>query len=87
MKRGPTIMLSELAFASWLTMAHRLTMMTLGTCTMAEYQRMWIEKVLAAQQSAFAALTPQRRSYTAAIAPWHRAASRNAKRLGRRKRR
>jgi len=79
-------MLAELAVASWQTMAHRLSMMASGTCSIAEYRRMMAEKMLAAQQSMKAA-TRRQHDVTAIIAPWHRAASRNAKRLGQRKRR
>jgi Xaa-Pro aminopeptidase len=84
-RKTAPILLAELAFASWQTMASRMSMMALGTCSAAEYQRMITEKLLAAQQSALAAMRPGPRSGTALLAPWHRAASANAKRLGRRK--
>ena len=76
-------MLAELALASWQTMAYRIGMMALGTCSAAEYHKMMTEKFVAAQRSAFAALQPSAASETALLAPWHRAASANAKRLRR----
>jgi hypothetical protein len=78
-------MVAELAIASWQTMAYRMSMMALGTCPPAEYQKMAMEKLVAAQRSAVAALQPGRHPETALLAPWHRAAAANAKRLGRRK--
>ena len=76
-------MLAELAFASWQTMAYRMSMMALGTCSPAEYQKMATEKFMAVQRSALAVLQPSRNGETAFLAPWHRAASANAKRLRR----
>ena len=77
-------MLAELTIASWQTMAYRMGMMAFGTCSAAEYQRMATEKLVAAQRSALAVIQLDG-SDTAFLAPWHRAASANAKRLGRRK--
>jgi hypothetical protein len=83
-KRLP-VMLAELALASWQTMTCRMSMIALGTCTAVEYQKMATEKLLAAQRSVLAGLRPSRNPDTAILAPWHRAASANAKRLRRRK--
>jgi len=80
-------MLAELAIASWQTVAYRMGMIARGTCSAVEYQRMATEKLIAMQQSALAAMLPSRNRGTALLAPWHRAASANAKRLRRRKRR
>jgi hypothetical protein len=80
------LMLAELAFDSWQTIAHRMSMVAFGTCSPAEYQKMLNEKMLAAHQSLAAAVDPRPRA-NALIAPWHRAAAANAKKLGRRKRR
>jgi len=77
-------MLAELALASWQTIAYRMSMMALGTCSAAEYRRMTTEKIVAAQRSVLAAMLPLGNRETAILAPWHRAASANAKRLGRR---
>ncbi len=78
-------MLVELTVASWQTMAYRMGMMALGTCSAAEYRRMATEKVAAAQQSALAAMLPGRNREAAILAPWRRAATSNARRLRRRK--
>ena len=80
-------MLAELSIASWQTMAYRTGMMMLDTCSGAEYQKMLSEKIQAAQESALAAMTPSDDPFSAALAPWLRAASANAKRLSRPKRR
>jgi hypothetical protein len=77
------VMLAELAFASAETIARRTWMMATGSCSPAEYQRMLMEKVKAAQQSGMAALSSKRVKNTALLAPWHRAARHNAKRLRR----
>jgi hypothetical protein len=79
-------MFAELAFASWQTITHRFSMMVLGPCSAAEYQKMLTEKMLAGQKSLVATLNPRLRN-NAPVAPWKRAASANAKRLSRRKRR
>jgi hypothetical protein len=86
-RRTVPVLIAELALHSWETMARRLGMMALGTCSAAEYQRMVTEKLVAAQRSALALLLPSADPGSAALAPWHRAAAANAKRLRRRKRR
>jgi hypothetical protein len=85
-RKSTSMMLSELAVASWQTVALRTSMIAGGTCSASEYQRMVMEKVSAAQRSAVAMLLPGRDPTRAILAPWHRAASANAKRLRRRKR-
>ena len=58
-------------------------MIALGRCSDTEYRRMILEKLAAAQESGFAfglALDP-----VAAMQPWHAAATKNAKRLRRRR--
>jgi hypothetical protein len=79
-------MLTELSIASWQTMAYRTGLILAGQCTEAEYRTMLSEKFLAAQQSALAAMLPSANPEIAILAPWHRAASANARRLRRRKR-
>jgi len=74
-------MMAELAMASWETIARRTAMITRGTLTRAEYQRMVMEKAAALQQSAIAVMTG--RGKTAAIRPWHKRATANARRLRR----
>ena len=73
------LLLAELTVFSWEAMARRASMMMQGTCTAAEYQRMMFEKMRAAQRSAVAILLDQ--GVGAALAPWHRAARTNVRRL------
>jgi len=73
--------MAELAMASWETIARRTAMIARGTCTPAEYQRMVIEKAGALQQSAMAVMTG--RGKKAALRPWHRRATANARWLRR----
>jgi hypothetical protein len=75
-------MLAELAFASWETIARRSLMIAQGTCSPAEWQRMVLEKTKAAEQSLAALASPMSEdTIAAALAPWHRGATANAKRL------
>ena len=74
-------MMAELAMASWETIARRTAMIALGTLSPAEYQRMFIEKAAALQQSALAVMTG--RGKKAALSPWHKRATDNARRLRR----
>ncbi len=76
-------MLAELAFASWETMARRMMMIADGTCSPAEFQRMYMEKMLAAGRSSQAALR-RRSSAASMLAPWHKGATGNARRLRKR---
>ena len=77
--RALPLIIAELAIASWETIARRTAMIARGTCTPAEYQRMLIEKAAALQQSAIAVMTG--RGKKAALAPWHKRATTNARRL------
>jgi hypothetical protein len=82
-RRIPTplpLLFAELTLASWETIARRMMMMADGTCSPAEYARMVTEKAAAAQRSALA-LTGRRRGMRGVIGPWHRGATKNAKRL------
>jgi len=72
-------MMAELAMASWETVARRTAMIARGACSPTEYQRMVIEKAAALQQSAMAVMTG--RGKKAALRPWHRRATANARRL------
>jgi len=74
-------MMAEMVMASWETIARRTAMIARGTCTPAEYQRMVLEKTAALQQSAIAMMTG--RGKKAALAPWQKRASANARRLRR----
>ena len=75
------LLMAELAMASWETIARRTAMIARGTCTPAEYQRMVAEKAAALQQSAIAVMTG--RGKKAMLAPWHKRATANARRLRR----
>lgn len=80
----PTMM-AELAFSSWETIVHRSWMIACGNCSTAEYQRMLLEKLTAAQLSAMAFLLPANAATLhRALSPWHSSATANAKRLRRR---
>jgi hypothetical protein len=74
-------MMTELAMASWETIARRSTMIARGALSAAEYQRMVLEKAAALQESALAMMTG--RGKKAALAPWHKRATANARRLRR----
>jgi hypothetical protein len=78
------LMVAELTWASWETMARRAWMMADGSCTTAEYQRMVLEKTGAAQRSALALMLPGV-TLAAAMAPWHGRAVANARRLRKKK--
>lgn len=75
--------MSELTIAAWETIAHRAFMMAHSACTRTEYQRMIMEKLAASQQSALGLMSG--RGTRAALAPWHKRATANAKRLRRRR--
>ena len=76
------VMMAELAVASAQTIAHRTTLAVTGRCTHAEYSKMVVEKMTAMQQMALAAMVPGVTAM-ALLTPWHRAATRNSRRLGR----
>ena len=80
--RLPTIM-TELMFASVETIARRSWMMAQGRCSPAEFARMVLEKQQALSLSGFALLRGA--SAASILAPFHRGATANAKRLRRRK--
>lgn len=76
------IMIAELMLSSWETVARRAWMIAQGSCSAAEYRRMVNEKALAAYHSGL--MLAKKRSngaMLAALAPWHRRATANAKRL------
>ena len=76
------MMMMELAFASWETIGRRTLMMAQGTCSAAEYSRMMREKMAASEQSSAlllrSGLVPD---WAGLMAPWHRRATSNARRL------
>ena len=75
-------MMAALATASWQTIFHRSMMMAAGTCSAAEYQRMVMEKVAAAQAATVALMAGK--GSAAVVAPYLRKARANARRLGKR---
>jgi hypothetical protein len=77
--RALPLMMFELMTASWETIARRSLMMAKGTCSPAEYRRMATEKAAALQQSAMAVIFG--RGKRAALSPWYKRATANAKRL------
>ena len=79
--RSFPLLMAELAMASWETIAHRTALIARGACTPEEYQRMVMEKAAAWQQSAMAVMTG--RGKKAALRPWHRRATANARRVRR----
>jgi len=79
-------MAAELALSSWETAARRLLMMASGTCSAAELARMASEKAWAGYRSALSLASQQSQgAASAALAPWHRKAVANAKRLRKRR--
>ncbi|HEX9465462.1 MAG TPA: hypothetical protein VGB82_22895 [Alphaproteobacteria bacterium] len=77
------LMMVELAVASAETIARRTYLMATGRCSPMEYGRMMAEKLTAAGQTGRRALS-RRAGPASLLAPWHRAARRNATRLRRR---
>ncbi len=66
--RNVPAMIAEMTIASWETIFHRNMMMLQGTCSVAEYQRMVLEKAAALQASTMALMTGQ--GNAAALAPY-----------------
>lgn len=75
------MLMAELAWASWETIARRTVMMARSTCSPAEYRRMVREKAGAAMETAKLLSAPHGASAEALLKPWHRRATANAKRL------
>lgn len=76
-------MLLELAMNSAETIGRRWWMVASGKSTPAEYRRMVLEKVKAAQETG-AAMFFRKPSAAALLRPWHAGARRNVKRLRKR---
>jgi hypothetical protein len=77
-------MMTELAFASWETIGHRVQMMARGKCSPAEYSRMVLEKMAATTHSAcMLSRSGRAPDWVAILAPWHLRATSNARRLRR----
>jgi hypothetical protein len=78
-------LMTELMLASWETLARRTLLMVQNKCSPAEYRRMVREKMAAAESESKLASKGGRASMTALLAPWHRRALANAKRLRKRR--
>jgi hypothetical protein len=74
-------MMTQLTLSSWETIYHRSLMMAQGTLSIAEYQRMIIEKAAAAQASTLALMSGQ--GHAAVVAPYLVRSRANARRLRR----
>ena len=79
----PPLMMAELMLSSWETIARRTWMMSQGTCSDAEYQRMVREKTEAAMLSGLA-LT-RGAGAAAVMGPWRSRSVANSKRLRKKK--
>lgn len=75
------MLMAELAWVSWETIARRAAMMAQRKCSPAEYRRMVQEKANAAFETAKVLSGPKATSAAALLKPWHRRATANAKRL------
>ncbi len=86
-RRAPPLpqMATELALASWEVIARRSLLMAQNQCSPLEYQRMMLEKMQATQLSAATLMASGgQASLSVLLAPWHRRAKANARRLRRR---
>ena len=78
------LMTAQLMVASWEVIARRGLLMAQNRCSPLEYHRMMTEKIEAAQLSAVALMAVGgAASLAAVLAPWHRRAKANARRLRR----
>ncbi len=74
-------MMTQLTLSSWETIYHRSLMMAQGTLSVAEYQRMFMEKAAAVQASTLALMAGQ--GHAAVVAPYLVRSRANARRLRR----
>jgi hypothetical protein len=77
--RNLPAMMTQLTLSSWETICHRTLMMVQGTCSVAEYERMIMEKAAAMQDSTLALMSG--RGNAAALAPYLVRSKANARRL------
>jgi len=78
-----SIMMAELAWASWETITRRTLLMAQNTCSLAEYSRMVSEKTAATLEISRVLALPTIASAEALLRPLHSRATANAKRLRR----
>jgi hypothetical protein len=81
MSRNFPAMMTQLTLSSWETIYHRSLMMAQGTLSVAEYQRMFMEKAAAVQASTLALMSGQ--GHAAMVAPYLVRCRANARRLRR----
>jgi hypothetical protein len=74
-------MMTQLTLSSWETIYHRSLMMAQGTLSVAECQRMFMEKAAAVQASTLALVSG--RGHAAMVAPYLVRSRANARRLRR----
>jgi hypothetical protein len=74
-------MMTQLTLSSWETIYHRSLMMAQGSFSIAEYQRMVMEKAAAAHAATLALMSGQ--GHAAAVAPYLVRSRANARRLRR----
>lgn len=74
-------LLAELGAAAAETIARRMMLMGTGQCTHAEYLKMVTEKVSASQSAWLELASSPWTLWTSMLAPYHRAARSNARRL------
>jgi hypothetical protein len=74
-------MMTQLTLSSWETIYHRSLMVAQGTLSVAEYQRMFMEKAAAVQASTLALVSGQ--GHAAMVAPYLVRSRANARRLRR----
>jgi hypothetical protein len=73
------VLMTELMLASWETIFRRSLLMAQGACSMAEYQRMVMEKAAAMQASSLALMMGK--GQEAMVRPYLQKARANARRL------
>ena len=81
-KTSFSTMMTDLMLASWESMTRRTLLIAQNKCSPAEYRRMLNEKAEAAAASALKLMSRGGgATMTSVLAPWHRRAVANAKRL------
>lgn len=76
-----SIMMAELAWASWETITRRTLLMAQNTCSLAEYSSMVSEKTSAMLEISRLLASPTIASAEALLLPLHSRATANARRL------
>jgi hypothetical protein len=75
-------LMASVTLSSWETIAHRTVLMAQNRCSAAEYQKMVVEKAMAANETAMALFfSGGMASIGALLGPWNKRARANATRL------